>query len=63
MLICDISVAHTLFNPAFVGQFIPWLKNIIWFSYVPAWTLIVYISTKEDILAPPMSISQRNSLL
>lgn len=49
MLICDLGVANSLFNPAFAGKFIPWLKNIIWGAYVPAWTLIVFIIATEDL--------------
>ncbi|CAH2213773.1 lysoplasmalogenase family protein [Tepidibacter aestuarii] len=50
MLVCDMGVANELFNPAFAGQFVPWLKNIIWVSYIPAWTLIVYILADDNLL-------------
>lgn len=50
MLICDMGVANQLFNPAFAGQFVPWINNIIWGSYVPAWTFIVYIIAEDNLL-------------
>ncbi|KJS22024.1 MAG: hypothetical protein VR72_08035 [Clostridiaceae bacterium BRH_c20a] len=51
MFICDIGVAHAIFNPAFSNSFVPWLKNIIWFSYIPAWTLLVIIIAEKNLLS------------
>lgn len=49
ILVSDTAVAHSLFNPAFAGQFVPWLKNIIWGTFIPAWTLIA-VNIAEDRL-------------
>lgn len=49
MFISDMGVANSLFNPAFAGHFVPWLENIIWGTYVPAWTLIA-VAIAEDRL-------------
>ncbi len=49
ILVSDVAVAHSLFNPAYAGQFIPWLKNIIWGTFIPAWTLIA-VNIAEDCL-------------
>lgn len=47
----DSGVALAQFNPAFAGHFTPWLENIIWGTYVPAWTLVVVTIAGEDLLA------------
>lgn len=49
MFISDMAVANSLFNPAFAGHFVPWLENIIWGAYVPAWTLIA-VTIADDRL-------------
>lgn len=51
ILISDMAVAHSMFNPAFADQFVPWLNNVIWASYVPAWTLIVLIIAEKNLLS------------
>jgi len=50
MFICDLGVANGIFNPAFSNSFVPWLKNIIWGSYIPAWTLLVVIIAEKNLL-------------
>ncbi|KJS13773.1 MAG: hypothetical protein VR67_03225 [Peptococcaceae bacterium BRH_c8a] len=50
MLICDIGVSQSLFNPAFANQFNPWLACLIWGSYVPAWTLIAVTIAEDNLL-------------
>lgn len=47
ILISDTALAHSLFNPSFAGHFVPWLKNIIWGAYLPAWTLMA-LNIAED---------------
>ncbi|KAF1084963.1 YhhN-like protein [Sporotomaculum syntrophicum] len=49
MLVCDLGVAHSFLNPVFAGRFVPWLANIIWAAYVPAWTLIVLTIAEEKL--------------
>jgi len=49
IFISDIAVGNSLFNPAYADHFIPWLKNIIWGTYIPAWTLVV-VNIVEDNL-------------
>lgn len=50
MLICDLGVGLSLFDPNFSGEFVNWLKNIIWGSYVPAWTLIVMTVQEKNLI-------------
>ncbi|SFG28424.1 hypothetical protein SAMN05660649_01269 [Desulfotomaculum arcticum] len=40
ILISDIGVSQSFFNPAFQHQFNPGLASLIWATYIPAWTLI-----------------------
>lgn len=49
MLVCDLGVGLSLFAPKFAGHLVPWVKNIIWGSYIPAWTLIA-ITVQEKKL-------------
>jgi uncharacterized membrane protein YhhN len=50
MLISDIGVANRLFNPAY-GEPVWWLQNLVWGTYIPAWTLIVLNIADERLLA------------
>lgn len=49
MFVSDMGVANSLFNPAYAGQFVPWLENIIWGTFIPAWTLIAVVIAGEDM--------------
>jgi len=51
ILISDSGVAMAIFHPLFAGHFTPWLENIIWGAYVPAWTLIVFTMAGDDLLS------------
>jgi hypothetical protein len=43
-------VANRLFNPAY-GEPVWWLQNLVWGTYIPAWTLIVLNIADERLLA------------
>lgn len=47
ILISDSGVALAQFHPAFAGHFTPWLQNIIWGTYIPAWALIVGVVRRD----------------
>lgn len=51
MLICDLGVSLSIFHPEFNQQFNPWLKNIIWGTYIPAWTLIAVTAADHDLIS------------
>ncbi|MFZ5652171.1 MAG: lysoplasmalogenase family protein [Bacillota bacterium] len=51
ILVSDSGVALAQFHPAFAGHFTPWLENIIWGTYIPAWTLVVVSIAGDDLLA------------
>ncbi|WP_027366064.1 lysoplasmalogenase family protein [Desulfotruncus alcoholivorax] len=51
MLISDIGVSQSFFNPAFQHRFNPGLASLIWATYVPAWTLIATIIAENNLLA------------
>ncbi|WP_418791721.1 lysoplasmalogenase family protein [Phosphitispora sp. TUW77] len=50
MLICDLGVGMATFHPYFSSSFVPWLKNIIWGAYVPAWTIIVVTIAEKNLI-------------
>lgn len=45
IFISDLAVAHAVFNPAYSFQFTPWLSCLIWITYIPAWALLVSITS------------------
>lgn len=51
ILISDIGVANNVFNPAYSSIIVPWLQNIIWGTYIPAWTLIAVNIAENRLLA------------
>lgn len=51
IFVSDSGVALAQFHPAFAGHFTVWLENIIWGTYIPAWTLVVVTIAGDDLLA------------
>jgi hypothetical protein len=49
IFISDIAVVHAALNPAFAGQFVPWLSALIWITYIPAWAIIVILISLPNI--------------
>ncbi len=49
MVVCDTGVALSNIYPKYSVTYIPLLKNIIWGSYIPAWTLIVVIINEKNL--------------
>lgn len=47
ILISDLAVAHSLFNPFFYSHFVPWLENLIWGCFVPAWAILTNIPIQK----------------
>jgi hypothetical protein len=43
MFISDMGVAISMFHPDYAGVFVPWLKNFVWATYVPGWTLLALV--------------------
>jgi hypothetical protein len=62
ILVSDVAVAHSLFNPAYIGLFIPWLENLIWITFVPAWTLLVIVSAELDRVLPEPNYVDKGGL-
>jgi hypothetical protein len=42
MFISDMFVAYSIFHPDF-KEFILWKENLIWGTYVPAWTFLMIV--------------------
>jgi len=51
ILISDIGVANNVFNPEYSAIIVPWLQNIIWGTYIPAWSLIAVNIADDRLLA------------
>lgn len=49
VLISDSAISAGVFLPRYENYFDPWLFNIIWGTFIPAWTLIAMISTEKDL--------------
>ena len=52
IFVSDLAVAHALFNPAYANTFVPWLKNITWICYIPAWCLQAMLVAEEKLILP-----------
>ncbi|HCF50729.1 MAG TPA: hypothetical protein DER60_10625 [Syntrophomonas sp.] len=48
MFISDLAVAYVHFNLAYTVFYQPWMQNIVWASYIPAWTLIALVISEDD---------------
>lgn len=51
ILISDMGVAVEQFIPTYINNFTPWLKNIIWGTFIPAWTLILVNIAENNFLS------------
>lgn len=49
MFIGDIGVAYSIFHPLYAGIHVPWLKNVIWATYIPGWTLLAVVINEERL--------------
>lgn len=49
MFICDIGVGFSIFHPSCSGLRVSWLKNIIWGTYIPGWTLLSVIISERNL--------------
>lgn len=50
ILVSDLAVGIASFHPQYSGMFIPWLKNTVWATYIPAWTLLAAVVSEEHPL-------------
>lgn len=46
-IICDVFVAFSIFHPDF-NRFILWKENVIWSTYMIAWTLLLIVVADEQ---------------
>lgn len=47
MFISDVAVAYVHFNLAYTALYQPWMQNIVWAFYIPAWTIIALVISEE----------------
>ncbi|NLX87847.1 MAG: hypothetical protein GXZ09_00335 [Syntrophomonadaceae bacterium] len=48
MYISDLAVAYVHFNLAYTALYQPWMQNLAWAFYIPAWTIIALVISEED---------------
>jgi len=48
LFISDMFVAFSIFHPVF-KEFILWKENLIWGTYVPAWTFLMMVAAEDKI--------------
>ena len=46
MFFSDLFVAYSIYDPAF-ANFMLWKENLIWGTYVPAWTLLLLLMAED----------------
>ncbi|MFZ5644956.1 MAG: lysoplasmalogenase family protein [Bacillota bacterium] len=49
ILVSDICIAVSTFNPSCTPPIALWLNNIVWGTFIPAWALIVVNIAEEDL--------------
>lgn len=49
MFVSDMGVAFSQFHPLYSGIYVPWLKNVIWATYIPGWTLLAVIISEKNL--------------
>ncbi len=47
MFFSDLFVAYSIYDPAF-APFMLWKENMIWGTYVPAWTLLLLLLAEDN---------------
>ena len=50
IFLSDTFVGIAVYEPSFFGLFVPWLENIIWGSFILAWTIIVVLTAEDDLI-------------
>lgn len=50
MLVSDLAVGTAFFAPQYSETLIPWLKNIIWGTYIPAWLILAAVVSEKSPL-------------
>jgi len=49
IFLSDLGVGLAITHPAYLTGFKPWLENVIWAFYIPAWTLIVLVIMESKL--------------
>lgn len=50
IFLSDTFVGLAVYEPAFSGLFVPWLENVIWGTFILAWTIIVLLTAEENLV-------------
>lgn len=48
MFISDLVVAYVHFNLQYTALYQPWMQNIVWAAYIPAWTLLTVVISEDN---------------
>lgn len=49
ILLSDLGVGLAITHPHYLSIFDPWLENLIWGFYIPAWALILLVIAEEKL--------------
>lgn len=53
MFISDLAVAYVHFNLQYTAMYQPWMQNVVWAAYIPAWTLVAVVVCEENPYRKP----------
>lgn len=48
MFISDLSVAYVHFNLQYTALYQPWMQNLVWAAYIPAWALLAVVVSEDN---------------
>ncbi len=48
MLVSDLAVAYVHFNLQYTALYQPWMQNVVWAAYIPAWTLLAVVISEDN---------------
>lgn len=50
IFLSDALVGMAVYEPSFSGLFVPWLENMIWGTFILAWTVIVVLIAEDKLV-------------
>lgn len=48
MFVSDLAVAYVHFNLHYTALYQPWMQNLVWAAYIPAWTLLAVVVSEDN---------------
>jgi len=50
IFLSDTFVGIAVFEPAFFNQFVPWMENVIWGTFILAWTTVLLLVAEDRLI-------------